>query len=152
MEGQYGHLNNCKEFNRQKLVSRIRKQNSKMQEERNALTNQFPVLENGCFQAIMQMDEYSSIYAPQSAGTEDEAEGNVHEMDEAERNVHEMDEAERNVNETAEAEGNVNETDDAERNANGLHFQELLLDNLYDYFCTARKRRPIEQKKILTLE
>jgi hypothetical protein len=167
MEGQYGHLNNCKEFNRQKLVSRIRKQNSKMQEERNALTNQFPVLENGCFQAIMQMDEYSSIYAPQSAGTEDEAEGNVHEMDEAERNVnetagaegninemdeaegnvHEMDEAERNVNETAEAEGNVNETDDAERNANGLHFQELLLDNLYDYFCTARKRRPNRTKE-----
>jgi hypothetical protein len=152
MEGQYGHLNNCKEYNREKLVSRIRKQDSKLQEERNALTNQFPFLENGHFQAIMQMHEYSSIYAPQSAGAEgneiDEAEGNVNVIEdegniESEGNVNEV-ENERNINEMDEADENV--MDEAERNANGLHFQKLLLENLYDYFSTAKKRRPNRTK------
>ena len=52
MRGQYGHLNNCKEYARQKLLS--------VQQERNVLTNQFPVVENGPFSSIMQMEEYSN--------------------------------------------------------------------------------------------
>jgi hypothetical protein len=143
MEGQYGHLNNCKDYSRQKLESRIGNKNSKVLVERNVLTNQFPVVVNGPFQAIMQMEEYSRIYAPQS----DEAEGNVNDVHVAEGNVNEMDEVDGNVNEMDEAEVNENETNEAERNAYGLHFQRLLLENLYNYFCTARKRRPNRTKK-----
>ncbi len=43
-------------------------------------------------------------------------------------------------------ESDENVMDEAERNANGLHFQKLLLENLYDYFSTARKWRPNRTK------
>ena len=86
MRGQYGHLNNCKEYARQKLLS--------VQQERNVLTNQFPVVENGPFSSIMQMEEYSSIYAP------DEPEMNAAGMDVPQGNVvaARMDEAAENNN------------------------------------------------------
>ena len=132
MRGQYGHLNNCKEYARQKLLS--------VQQERNVLTNQFPVVENGPFSSIMQMEEYSSIYAP------DEPEMNAAGMDEPQGNVvaARMDEAaENNRAGMDQATGNVGAGMDE---ADGNHFQKLLLENLYDYFGNARQRRPNRTK------
>jgi hypothetical protein len=176
MQGQYGHLNNCKEYTRQKVV-------------RNVLANQFPVIENGPFEAMMQMEEYLNMYAPDEdeqnkigvdearrdsnesekddgAGKDrsrdmagmDEAEGNNHEMDnmagmdEAEGNNHEMDnEAERDGAGVDEAGSNENEVGihfhGSNENEVGIHFQNLLLENLYNYFGHARQRRPNRSKE-----
>ena len=144
MQGQYGHLNNCKQYTRQK-------------QDRNVLTNQFPVVENGPFQAMMQMEEYLDMYAPDEAGRDgarnvagmDEAEGN-----DRDRDIAGMDEAEGNENEKDDEAGrdtarDIAEMDEAEGNENeaGIHFQNLLLENLYNYFGHARQRRPNRSKE-----